>query len=516
MSKPEFYPSAKSVAPGDVVDIHASAGRSPCVLRVRRIGLEAKLIAEFPNIQTQAHPIPQNADQEGCGWPACLSFEIGANWETGYYDLELTDASGASSRHYVVVRPAHGAAKRKALLILATNTYDAYNYWGGRNAYENVYAVKSGEMTLDEGLAAASGKLSSARPFPQTQLAPDDKVPRLVNDLRRGFGEPGFPTGIQWLIDNDAYTYDGSAGFVNNWEQFFVEWAERNNVPLDYATDYDFVRDPKLLDGYPCAILVGHNEYWSAEQRDGLDRFVEAGGGLAVFSGNTGYWKVRWEDPQTMIAHKWRGETHDPLWADPATRPDATHMWSHPAFGRNEAEVIGLSFLYGGYHRIGMAASRGASGYTIYNDKHWALEGADVYYGDVLGGDYLLIGYENDGCPITFGADGLPIADGGRGIPDNLEIIGFAPATVAEPLDNPFPALIPREDVAVLAEFAFGSRDPQAIARVQRGHAVMASFKKGEGEVFNGGATEWVHGLKAGDKSVETITMNVLKRFGAL
>lgn len=67
-----------------------------------------------------------------------------------------------------------------------------------------------------------------------------------------------------------------------------------------------------------------------------------------------------------------------------------------------------------------------------------------------------------------------------------------------------------------LAEFAFGSRDPDAIGRVQRGHAVMASFKKGKGEVFNGGTTEWVHGLKAGDKSVETITLNVLKRFGAL
>jgi len=43
---------------------------------------------------------------------------------------------------------------------------------------------------------------------------------------------------------------------------------------------------------------------------------------------------------------------------------------------------------------------------------------------------------------------------------------------------------------------------------------VLASFKRGEGEVFNSGTTEWAHGLAARDPFVERITHNVLRRFG--
>jgi len=60
----------------------------------------------------------------------------------------------------------------------------------------------------------------------------------------------------------------------------------------------------------------------------------------------------------------------------------------------------------------------------------------------------------------------------------------------------------------------FGDAGPEAQARVLRGHAVLASFKRGAGEVFNTGTTEWAHGLKAGDPFVETITHNVMRRFG--
>ena len=48
-----------------------------------------------------------------------------------------------------------------------------------------------------------------------------------------------------------------------------------------------------------------------------------------------------------------------------------------------------------------------------------------------------------------------------------------------------------------------------------RGHAVIASFRRGKGEVFNGGTTEWPHALAAGDPFFERITRNVLQRFGA-
>ena len=60
----------------------------------------------------------------------------------------------------------------------------------------------------------------------------------------------------------------------------------------------------------------------------------------------------------------------------------------------------------------------------------------------------------------------------------------------------------------------FREEGAQAEDRILRGHVVMASFKRGKGEVFNGGTTEWAHGLAARDPFVEQITRNVLKRFG--
>ena len=186
---------------------------------------------------------------------------------------------------------------------------------------------------------------------------------------------------------------------------------------------------------YGVVILVGHSEYWSAGQRDRIEHFVDVGGRLAIFSGNTAFWKVRFEDVgedrgARFICHKWRGFEADPVAAaDPAR---GTHLWSHHAFGRPEAAITGLSFLFGGYHRLGLCVARGAGGYTVYDEHHWALEGADLFCGDVIGADLPLLGYENDGCRFEFADDGRlqPIAT--LGVPENLEIIAVAPAVFGE------------------------------------------------------------------------------------
>ena len=168
--------------------------------------------------------------------------------------------------------------------------------------------------------------------------------------------------------------------------------------------------------------------------------------------------------------------------------------------------------MFGGYHRLGLCAARGIGGYTVYRDRHWALEGCDLYYGDVFGDEVPILGYENDGCRFTFGEDGLPAAVPSLGVPDTLEIIAFAPAAFAE-TPSPYRPLIPPEQLDVIARIAYGSDSAESQARVLRGHAVMASFRRGRGEVFNTGTTEWAHGLAAGDPFVTRITRNVIRRF---
>ena len=510
---PACYTDRLSVRPGERFALHASAG-SACTLDVARIGAGRDVVLRRQGIEIGDYPVPPHADRDGCDWPAALEIEVGVDWTSGYYDIALTDAVGEETHHFVVVKPPGGVRRAKAALVLSTNTYHAYNHWGGANAYCDVAALMSRRADLPTAMAGAIGVLSTRRPFPQMLIAPPPDVPRLVNLRPREFEERPWAGNRDWPRRRELSPYDSSAGFLNKWEHAFAAWAEAEGLALDYFTDADLETEPTVLDGYACAILVGHSEYWSAGQRDQLERFVDGGGRLAIFSGNTAFWKVRFEDQGArFICHKWRGFEADPITAEHPEQ--ATHLWSHQAFARPEAAITGLSFLFGGYHRLGLCVARGSGGYTVYDETHWALAGADLFYGDVIGAGLPLLGYENDGCRLQFNDDGRLSPVPMLGVPENLQIIAMAPAAFGEEAGRGYAPIIPPENLEIVARDVFGDDSAAAQDRILRGHAVMASFKRGRGEVFNGGTTEWAHGLKAGDPFVEAITRNVLRRFGA-
>ena len=506
------YTDRISVAPGETVTLHASASSGDCTREIARIGAERRVVHTV-RIAVGDHPRPAHADANGCGWPVAAEITVGTDWASGYYDIALTDTAGETAHHFVCVRPAADSPRAKAVLVLSTNTFFAYNYWGGASAYAHVESLVARQATLAQAMEKAIGRLSTQRPIAPLLVAAPADMPRNVNLRKRGFGERSWAGAEDsvWARAHAQSPYDASAGFLNKWEHHFVRWAEAEGIGLDYLTDHDLDADLAALDPYACVILAGHSEYWSGPERASLDRFVDRGGRLAIFSGNTGFWKVRWEDAgRTLVCHKWKG-----FEAEDVPPADATHLWSHPAFGAPEAEITGLSFIFGGYHRLGLCAARGAGGYTVYRDRHWALAGCDLYYGDVFGDEVPLLGYENDGCDLAFDEDGLPAPVARLGVPADLEIIALAPAAFGE-VESPYRPLIPPERLDVVAQVAYGDASPATQSRVLRGHAIMASFKRGAGEVFNAGTTEWAYGLAAGDPFVTRITLNVLKRFDAL
>ena len=502
------YTNVLSVRPGETFSLHASSSHSACRLEIARVGAVRQVMLAR-DLSVGEHAVPPHADRDGCAWPAAAEITAGADWPSGYYDILLENAGGERAHHFVCVKAARGRAAR-TVLVLATNTYHAYNYFGGANAYCDVTGLMSGAAPLAQAMEGAIGVLSTQRPFSPLLIAAPEDVPRLVNMRKRGFEEKPWASDMAWSRQHRSSPYDRSAGFLNKWEHVFVRWAEAEGVSFDMLTDYDLDVEADALDPYNVVLLVGHSEYWSGRERDQIDRFVDRGGRLAVFSGNTAFWKVRFDNGgRTFVCHKWRG-----FEAEPQAGRDGTHLWSHPTFARPEASIIGLSFLFAGYHRLGLCAARGQGGYTVYRDKHWALEGCDLFYGDVIGDDVPLIGYENDGCRFAFDDDGLPRAVAHLGVPADLEIIALAPCAFGE-AESPYRPLIPPEKLDQVAEIMFGDSSARSQQRVLRGHAAMATFRRGKGEVFNGGTTEWAHALAAGDPYVTRITRNVLKRFGA-
>lgn len=508
------YTDRLSVRPGGRFALHATSGAGPCTLEIARIAAGREVVLSRKDVPVGDHPVPPHADRDGCNWPVALEIEAAEDWKTGYYDICLTDPAGEATHHFIVVLPQTGRRGAKAAFVLATNTYHAYNYWGGACAYCDVDALMSGRKTLPEAMEGGIGVLSTRRPFPQMIIGAPAGTPRLVNDRKRGLNERPWAGDVAWRKGKVLTPYDGSAGFLHKWEHAFAAWAEKDGLALDYFTDYDLETDPDALKGYSTVIVAGHSEYWSGKQRDQIEAFVDNGGGLAIFSGNTAFWKVRFEnDGASYICHKWRGFTDDPAAAaDPSL---GTHLWSHKAFGRPEAQITGLTFIFGGYHRLGNCVARGAGGYTVYDERHWSLTDCDLFYGDVIGAELPLIGYESDGCRFQFGADGRlkPVAL--LGVPDNLEIVAIAPAALGEDPKAPYAPIIPPENLEIIGRDALGDGSAEMQDSLLRGHAVIASFRRGKGEVFNGGTTEWPHALAAGDPFFERITRNVLQRFGA-
>lgn len=148
--------------------------------------------------------------------------------------------------------------------------------------------------------------------------------------------------------------------------------------------------------------------------------------------------------------------------------------------------MTGVSFCRAGHSRVGFAGSRASGGYTIHRPDHWSLEGTDLFYGNVLGAECALVGYQTDGCAFRLEA-GLPVPTGEDGAPEGFEIVGVAPASLGEPETTPAPGLLGRADVEFIAGRVFDGE----VDRAARGHATFGSFRRGGGEVFTAGTTEW-------------------------
>jgi hypothetical protein len=302
----------------------------------------------------------------------------------------------------------------------------------------------------------------------------------------------------------------------HNWERRFVRWAEAEGLTLDFAVNSDLEFHAEVLDDQQLMLSVGHDEYWSWGMRDRADAFVEAGGSWAIFSGNTCFWQVRYEDDgRTMVGYKARADSLDPV----AGTDDGhllTSMWSLPSIGRLEAQTTGLSFSRGGYARVGQATPRSSGGYNIHRPDHPVFAGTDLRYGDVLGGSSRIVGYEVDGCELTM-INGDPVPTYADGTPAGLEVLATAPARLLSitPTFSEVPKALwasadPPGDLEAVAAALFGSASPENTARIAHNHAVIGTFTKGKGRVLNAGTTDWAYGLD-GDPLVQQVTRNILR-----
>ena len=367
----EGYTGRVSYAPGEELTLHVSTAAPTFSFEIARLGAKSESVLKKDAIPGAKHPTPENASSYGCGWPASLKVPIPADWNSGYYHVTLSAGESKSSCYFVLRESPDTLDPAPILLELATNSYNAYNNWGGFSLYAY------------NGLGKNQGH-------------------------RVSFHRP-------------------PSSFFSKWEQVFVTWAENNGIPLAYAANSDLEFHPDVLKNRRLVISVGHDEYWSAPMRDNLEAFIGEGGNVAFLSGNTCCWQVRSEDRGSALTC-WKQNYHsDPVYGARKEYALLSSLWSHDLIGRPENTLTGVGFLWGGYHKSHGQHMDGSGAFTAHRTDHWIFEGTGLKPNDPIGGKHTVVGYECDGCEIEW-REKLPFPTHRDGTPKNFQILATAPA----------------------------------------------------------------------------------------
>ena len=310
-----------SVNVGGTVHFKVDANTSNYKLDIYRMGYYGgmgarKVATVFPVSFPQQPPCIYAAPTglTDCGnWTETALWNVPANATSGIYFAKAirTDTGGASHIFFIV---RNDASHSDILFKTSDATWQAYNTYS-----QSFYGCAGGGFES----SCRAFKISYNRPF-YTQS-----------------------------FEADSWVFYA--------EYPMVRWLEANGYDATYFTDVDTDRSGSMILNHKLFLSNGHDEYWSGNQRAKVEAARTAGVHLAFFSGNTVYWKTRWESSidtagvpyRTLVCYK---ETWANALIDPNSPPTWTGTWRDPRFsppsdgGRPENALMGtLSRVVGPY-----------------------------------------------------------------------------------------------------------------------------------------------------------------------
>lgn len=409
----EGYADRVSARPGDRIPIRVSSDRPLEVgwslYRIGWYGGAGARLVDSGSLGVVPHqgacPVEAGTGLIRCSWSVAAEIPLPAQALSGLHLIKLVREDGVFHQLPLIVEDGRAAP---ILFQASVTTWQAYNDWGGASLYV--------DRVGSTGLGRA---------------------------VKVGFDRP--------------YLEGYGAGQMLRWEVHFAQFLERYGYDVTYATNLSV--DRQLLSGRKVFLSVGHDEYWTLAERDALEAARDAGTSLFFFSANTGYWKIRLEDPdstgtpRTIVS--WKGDVH----RDPVKGSDQTGLWRAPPFSRPENRLIGV--LYESWMYLSHA-------WVVADGTHWLYTGTGLATGDTLS---RLVGYEYDRT--------------GPGGPNGLQVVARSP--VVDILGIP-------------------------------GHAEATVYQAPSGAwVFGSGTIEWSWGLGRqglADPRVERMTANLLQKAG--
>lgn len=325
----EGYGDHISVFPGERLRLFVHAPRGRFALTVIRHGAREQSMLHLDEIEGKPQHYAADAYERGAAWEPTFTLQVGADWCGGMYAARISDSSGAAFDITFIVKKRRLGTPAGVAVLASTNTWLAYNAWGGASLYR---------YDIDDGL----GKRSAHR--------------------------------VHMLRPNPAASPAGHEGHLANAEKHVLRWLEQNGIAYDLYADIDLHDTPSLLQQYPTLMISTHSEYWTDPMYRGLENFLDAGGNLVYLAGNGLYWKAeiraqRLEVKYDSSKHTFSGEAGG-RWRDS---------------GRSETKILGIRFTAAGYKST-------YSPYKVIAPDHWIFDGTGVEAGSLIGKSGLNMG----------------------------------------------------------------------------------------------------------------------------
>jgi hypothetical protein len=347
------YANLTSVNKGGQIEFFVTTPDLSYSLSVYRMGyyegLGGRLMfGPVTGIQATNQTIPTPDPTTGfleCNWVNPYLLTTGSNWTSGVYLAKLT-ASSTGKQSYIIFVVRDDSSSSDLLFQQSTNTYQAYNNWGGKS----LYAFNSSSTPTINSTAAVM--VSYNRPY-----------------SAKNFG----------------------AGDFFSWEFNMLAFLESQGYDVTYTTDVDTHTSPSLILNHKGFLIVGHDEYWSWEMRQNVTAARDARVNLGWFSANECFWQIRYQSSEltgsanrTVVAYK-EDAAQDPDAANPSTNYLITTKWrllhgSYPA--TPEDALIGQMSI--DFEPVSAAIAIG-------DIANWVFDNSGLQNGDTLAG---LLGYE--------------------------------------------------------------------------------------------------------------------------
>ncbi|UPK30936.1 DUF4082 domain-containing protein (plasmid) [Bradyrhizobium sp. 195] len=304
----EGFATDISVNRGNRVDFKINTNSSNYRIDIYRLGyyggMGARKVATIQHTGVQNQPAPLRDAATGLvdagNWSVSDSWNIPGDAVSGVYIAKLVRQDGTAGANHIPFIVRDDGSTSDVVFQTSDTTWQAYNGWGGANFYGG-----NGPAT-GQGAGRAYA-VSYNRPI-----------------ATRG----------------NVGTVAGPQDYLFGAEYSAIYWLEQNGYDVSYMSGVDADRYGSLLLNHQLYLDVGHDEYWSGQQRANVQAARDAGVNLAFWSGNEMYWRTRWGNSisseasayRTLISYKetwlpgasidpsdqWTGTFRDPRLSPPA------------------------------------------------------------------------------------------------------------------------------------------------------------------------------------------------------